>query len=82
MKKIDYCKKYGVTEAKLETILAMSKKFDQSLSNEQENISPRIFTGNRKEHKKKLSKVIKKLSGKPSPWNKDDLKISPWIYKK
>lgn len=82
MKKIDYSKKYGIPESQLESILEMSRKSDHSLSNEREDISPRIFTINRKVHKKKFSKVIKKLSGKPNPWNKDELKISPWIYKK
>lgn len=82
MKKIDYSKKYGIPEAQLESILAMSKKSDQRLLNEREDMSARIFTINRKDYKKNLSKIIKKLSGKPNPWNKDDLKISPWIYKK
>lgn len=81
MKKIDYHKKYGLPKDRLEYLLAI-KMTDQSISDEQEHNSPKIFNCNRKDQKKKLSKVIKKLSGKPNPWNKDDLKISPWIYKK
>lgn len=38
MKKIDYNKKYGIPEAQLESILAMSKKSDQRLLNEREDI--------------------------------------------
>jgi|GEM_PF-2951294 len=82
MKKNDYSKKYGICEDRIESILSMSKKPDKSLSNEQEEIYPRIFVINRKAHKIKLSKVIKKISVKPNPWNKHDLKKSPWIYKK
>lgn len=82
MKKIDYSKKYGIPQDRIESILFISKKQNKSLSNEQEEIYPKIFVSDRKAHKIKLSKVIKKISGKPNPWSKDDLKTSPWIYKK
>lgn len=82
MKKIDYSKKYGIPQDRIESIMSMSKKPDRRLSNEKEEIIPKIFVRNRKAHKIKLSKVIKKISEKPNPWNKDNLKKSPWIYKK
>ncbi|GAA0884572.1 hypothetical protein GCM10009120_31700 [Sphingobacterium siyangense subsp. cladoniae] len=81
-----YYKKYGISQAELESISAKSKKDCQSISNDKTEIHPRILISKRKDYKKSLalekSKIIKKISGKPNPWNKDDLKKSPWIYKK
>lgn len=82
MKKIDYFKKYCIPQDRIESILSIKKTSDKSISNGQTEMSPRIFVYNRKAHKIMLSKVVKKIYGKPNPWNKDDLKSSPWIYKK
>lgn len=87
MKKIIYYyRKYGITQDELESMLTKLGKSKHCISKEENEIYPNIFTINRKEHKKKLelkkSKVMKKISGKPNPWNKDDLKKSAWIYKK
>lgn len=59
MKKIDYSKKYGISEYQLESILTMSKESDQRLLNEREDMSPRIFTINRKDHKKTFQRLLK-----------------------
>ena len=67
MKKINYLKKYGIPQDRIESILSMTKTPNKSFSNEQEEIYQRIFLSNRKAHKIKQSKVIKKISGKPNP---------------
>ncbi|GGE14965.1 hypothetical protein HNP72_002066 [Sphingobacterium soli] len=57
----------AVPQDRIESILSMTKTPNKSFSNEQEEIYQRIFLSNRKAHKIKQSKVIKKISGKPNP---------------
>ncbi len=86
MRAIDYCKQYGISQARLESILSISITSDYILSKEQEEIYPSLFNSKRRNDKKnqamKKSKVIKKIAGKPNPWNKDNLKKKVWIFKK
>ncbi|MFD2599203.1 hypothetical protein ACFSQ3_09585 [Sphingobacterium corticis] len=67
MRAIDYCRKYGISQDRLESILSVSITSDYILSKNQQEIYPSMFNSKRR-NEKKMQAMKKKEGFKKNYW--------------